>query len=69
MCTARWGGCWPRIAKFPEYTLENVDRIAVYDGLENYLAARDRGKGVLFMTAHWAAGRSARSSTRCTGTG
>ncbi len=40
------------IPKFPGYTLENVDRIAVYDGLENYLAARDRGKGVLFMTAH-----------------
>jgi KDO2-lipid IV(A) lauroyltransferase len=40
------------VAKFPDYTLENVDRIAVYDGLENYLAARDRGKGVLFLTAH-----------------
>ncbi len=40
------------IPKFPEYTKENVDRIAVYDGLENYLAARDRGMGVLFMTAH-----------------
>jgi len=40
------------VTKFPEYTLENVDRIAVYDGLDNYLAARDRGKGVLFMTAH-----------------
>jgi Kdo2-lipid IVA lauroyltransferase/acyltransferase len=40
------------VAKFPDYTLENVDHIAVYDGLENYLAARDRGKGVLFMTAH-----------------
>ncbi len=40
------------VAKFPEYTLANVDRIAVYDGLENYLEARDRGKGVLFMTAH-----------------
>jgi KDO2-lipid IV(A) lauroyltransferase len=40
------------IPKFPDYTLENVDRIAVYDGLENYLAARERGKGVLFMTAH-----------------
>ena len=40
------------IPKFPAYTLKNVDRIAVYDGLENYLAARDRGKGVLFMTAH-----------------
>jgi KDO2-lipid IV(A) lauroyltransferase len=40
------------IPKFPTYTLENVERIAIYDGLENYLAARDRGKGVLFMTAH-----------------
>jgi KDO2-lipid IV(A) lauroyltransferase len=40
------------VPKFPEYTKENVDRIAVCDGLENYLAARDRGKGVLFMTAH-----------------
>ncbi|MGA3127111.1 MAG: lysophospholipid acyltransferase family protein [Candidatus Korobacteraceae bacterium] len=40
------------LPKFPDYTLENVERIAVYDGLENYLAARDRGKGVLFMTAH-----------------
>ncbi len=40
------------VPKFPDYTLEDVDRIAVYDGLENYLAARDRGKGVLFMTAH-----------------
>ncbi len=40
------------VPKFPDYTLENVDRIAVYDGLENYLAAHARGKGVLFMTAH-----------------
>jgi Kdo2-lipid IVA lauroyltransferase/acyltransferase len=40
------------VPKFPGYTLENVDRIAVYDGLSNYLEARDRGKGVLFMTAH-----------------
>lgn len=40
------------IPKFPDYTLQNVGRIAVYDGLDNYFAARDRGKGVLFMTAH-----------------
>jgi Kdo2-lipid IVA lauroyltransferase/acyltransferase len=40
------------VPKFPEYTLENVERVAVYDGLENYLAARNCGKGVLFMTAH-----------------
>ena len=40
------------VAKFPDYTLDNVPRIAVNDGLEHYIAARDRGKGVLFMTAH-----------------
>lgn len=38
--------------KFPSYTRQNVSRIAVYDGFENYEAARARGKGVLFMTAH-----------------
>jgi KDO2-lipid IV(A) lauroyltransferase len=38
---------------FPRYTRENVSRVAVYDGLENYVAARDRGKGVLFLTAHF----------------
>ena len=40
------------VAKFPDYTLENVQRFTVHDGLENYLAACERGKGVLFMTAH-----------------
>ncbi len=40
------------VPKFPDYQLDTVDRIAIYDGLDNYLAARDRGKGVLFMTAH-----------------
>ncbi|MFB3812551.1 MAG: lysophospholipid acyltransferase family protein [Terriglobales bacterium] len=38
--------------KFPSYTRENVAEVAEYDGLENYLAARERGKGVLFLTAH-----------------
>jgi len=39
-------------SKFPSYTSKNVANVAVYDGLENYLAASARGKGVLFMTAH-----------------
>lgn len=39
-------------AKFPQYTRGNVSRIAVYEGFENFQAAHDRGKGVLFMTAH-----------------
>jgi KDO2-lipid IV(A) lauroyltransferase len=40
------------VAKFPDYTVENVDRIAIYDGLENFEEANARGKGVIFLTAH-----------------
>jgi KDO2-lipid IV(A) lauroyltransferase len=38
---------------FPRYTRENVSRVAVYDNLEHYQAAQARGKGVLFLTAHF----------------
>jgi KDO2-lipid IV(A) lauroyltransferase len=38
--------------RFPGYTRHNVDQVVVYDGLENYLAAQGRGRGVLFLTAH-----------------
>ncbi len=38
--------------RFPTYTKENAQAVAVYDGLEHYDAARQRGKGVLLMTAH-----------------
>ncbi len=37
---------------FPDYTRENIESLAVCDGLANYEAARARGKGVLFLTAH-----------------
>jgi Kdo2-lipid IVA lauroyltransferase/acyltransferase len=37
---------------FPRYRKSNVDKIAVYDGFENFAAADARGKGVLFITAH-----------------
>lgn len=37
---------------FPRYSKENVERVAVYQGLENFEAARQRGKGVIFLTAH-----------------
>ncbi len=40
------------VPKFPTYTKQNVERIAIYDGLENYQQASARGKGVLLMTAH-----------------
>lgn len=38
--------------RFPAYTRENASDVAIYDGLDNYLAARQRGRGVFFMTAH-----------------
>jgi KDO2-lipid IV(A) lauroyltransferase len=37
---------------FPKYTKENVSRIIIYDGFENFESAAARGKGVLFLTAH-----------------
>jgi len=41
------------VCQFPKYTRENVDQVVVYDGLENYERAYARGKGVLFLTAHF----------------
>jgi KDO2-lipid IV(A) lauroyltransferase len=41
------------VCHFPKYTLENVSRVVVYDGFENYERAFARGKGVLFLTAHF----------------
>jgi len=41
------------VCQFPRYTLENVSRVVVYDGFENYERAAARGKGVLFLTAHF----------------
>jgi Kdo2-lipid IVA lauroyltransferase/acyltransferase len=43
------------VCQFPKYTRENVDEVVVYDGLENYEQAYARGKGVLFLTAHFGA--------------
>ena len=43
------------VCQFPKYTAENVDEVVVYDSLENYERAYARGKGVLFVTAHFGA--------------
>ena len=37
---------------FPRYTRENTGTVAVFDGLENYCGATERGNGVLLLTAH-----------------
>jgi KDO2-lipid IV(A) lauroyltransferase len=41
------------LCRFPKYTPENIDEVVVYDSLENYERAYARGKGVLFLTAHF----------------
>jgi len=40
------------VCLFPTYTRENVGRVVVYDGFENYERAYGRAKGVIFLTAH-----------------
>ncbi len=38
--------------QLPRYTRENTQDLVRYEGLEHYLAARDKGKGVLIVTGH-----------------
>lgn len=38
---------------FPRYSRENASRVIVYEGFENFEAAHRRGKGVIFITAHF----------------
>jgi Kdo2-lipid IVA lauroyltransferase/acyltransferase len=38
--------------KMPGYTAKNASQFIRYEGLDNYLKARDRGKGVLVLTGH-----------------
>lgn len=48
-----WMGA--EFARFPRYTKENIDRIVLLDGFENFATAQARGKGVLFLTGHMSA--------------
>ena len=40
------------VCQFPSYDKKSIDQLAVYEGFEAFDAARARGKGVLFLTAH-----------------
>ena len=42
-------------AHFPDLSRENIERLVVLDGFENFDAARQRGKGVIFLTGHMSA--------------
>jgi Kdo2-lipid IVA lauroyltransferase/acyltransferase len=40
-------------ASFPRWNRGNIEQLIVYDGFENYAEAKKKGKGVLFLTAHF----------------
>jgi Kdo2-lipid IVA lauroyltransferase/acyltransferase len=42
-------------SQFPKYTRENIERVVILDGEENFDAAKRRGKGVMFLTGHMSA--------------
>jgi KDO2-lipid IV(A) lauroyltransferase len=42
-------------AQLPRLTKDNIADVAVHDGLENFLNAQQRGKGVLLLTGHFGA--------------
>ena len=40
-------------ARFPKLDRHNIEELIVYDGFEHFARAREQGKGVLFLTAHF----------------
>jgi KDO2-lipid IV(A) lauroyltransferase len=42
-------------SQLPKIRPDNISEIVVYDGFENYAASVERGKGTLFLTAHFGA--------------
>lgn len=40
-------------AHFPRWTPSKAQRILIYDGFENFARANEKGKGVIYLTAHF----------------
>jgi KDO2-lipid IV(A) lauroyltransferase len=47
------GRMFADFAHFPRLNRQNIERVIIYDGFENYARAHSQGKGVLFLTAHF----------------
>jgi Kdo2-lipid IVA lauroyltransferase/acyltransferase len=41
------------VCHFPDYTLDNINDVVVFEGFENYERAHARGKGVLLFAGHF----------------
>ncbi len=53
--------------KMRGYTLDEASRFVRYEGLDHYLRARDKGRGVLVLTGHLGAWSFRAFITRCVG--
>ncbi len=40
-------------AHFPRWTCDNIESLVTYDGYEHFARAQSKGKGLLFLTAHF----------------
>ena len=40
-------------AQFPKLNRKNIEQVVVYDGYENFAESERRGKGTLYLTAHF----------------
>ncbi len=45
-----WMGA--EFARFPRLTKENIEKVVILEGNENFLEGQRRGKGVLYLTGH-----------------
>jgi KDO2-lipid IV(A) lauroyltransferase len=54
-CFQNLGRLLVEFTHFPELNKTNISEFVVHDGLENYLDGLRRGRGVIFMTAHFGA--------------
>lgn len=50
-----FGRLLAEFSQFPKLTSENISKVVIYDGFENFAEAKKRGKGVLIVTAHFGA--------------
>src|SRR2546429_8003747 len=54
-CFQNLGRLLVEFTHFPELNKGNISQYVVHDGLDNYLEGLRRGRGVVFMTAHFGA--------------
>jgi KDO2-lipid IV(A) lauroyltransferase len=54
-CFQNLGRLLVEFTHFPDLSKSNISELVIHDGLENYLEGMSRGRGLIFMTAHFGA--------------